>query len=278
MGNSTAERIERLQDLARILSLEIAASKVAQTALTSSLVSARDEVRAMEVNVTHLEHQLAGLREDAWEDDNERKQEIVVIDRVKRRVSEQFKNDKTKVCKLQVELDAVDERIQHQQHQLAVISEETSQLLCGGRPSGLYPWPMLYPQLSDNNVEAVVLSVTTCALCSFAFPNSDIVIASCKHAYHPWCAFAVFSYGIRCALQSCQAQAHPTWHQSFGWAIQSEELQHEAANVNMDGELRVLLQVREENAKQHQAALGILSPCFQFMDLFAGSFVYLGCF
>lgn len=246
-GTSTAERIQRLGDIARILELEIAATKAAYATATHRVRVARDEVRAMEVNVVQLTADLAELASQAWDDDSDAKWQHKAVERLKNQATLKFESAAADVIVAEREVEVIEARSKAQQRQVAVVSEEALQLKFGGRPSGLHPWPMFYPLVHAEDVTVIHVAVTTCSLCSFAFPNHDIVVAPCMHVYHPWCALVVFGKGNRCVLKRCQAIVHPSWHQSFGWGNPSEDMVKEAAKIDLDGAMKLLMQDREDN-------------------------------
>jgi hypothetical protein len=109
---------------------------------------------------------------------------------------------------------------------------------------------MFYPLVQEDDVTVKLVAVSTCVLCSFSFPNADIIVAPCLHVYHPWCASVVFGKGNRCALKTCDAYVHPSWHQSFGWGNPSEDMVKEAGKIDLDGRLKVLMQDREDRVKE----------------------------
>lgn len=256
LGTSTAERIKRLADLARILEFEVSASKAALATSVEQIVASNSEERAMESNVAQLEEDLAGLASKPWDDEMPKAFQIKVFERLKASAAFKFENAAAQVRVAEAEVEGIEAKMEMQKRQLAVVIEEASQLKFGGRPSGFHPWPMFYPQLRDEDVFVSYVAVTTCTLCSSGFPNFDIIVAPCMHVYHPWCAFVVFGRGDRCALKMCQAAVHPSWHQSFGWGNPSEELLKEAAQIDLDGGIQQLMHDREESVKNHQRVLG----------------------
>lgn len=83
LGTSTAERIKRLADLARILEFEVSASKAALATSVERIVAAKSEERAMESNVAQLEEDLAGLASKPWDDEMPKAFQIKVFERLK---------------------------------------------------------------------------------------------------------------------------------------------------------------------------------------------------
>lgn len=250
-GTSTAERIQRLGDLARILELEIAATKTAHANAGRSATVAKDEVRAMESNVEQLGVDLAELAAKAeWVVDIDAKWAYKATERLKIKATVKFETAAAMAVVAEREVDALEARSKAQQRQLAAVTEEALHLKFGGRPSGLHPWPMFYPLVHDEDVAVNYIAVSYCTLCSFSFPNHDIIVAPCMHVYHPWCAFVVFGKGNKCVQKRCQAAVHPSWHQSFGWGNPLEDMVKEARKIDMDGVTKLLMQDREERVKE----------------------------
>jgi hypothetical protein len=57
----------------------------------------------------------------------------------------------------------------------------------------LYPHPILYSTESQKFC-ADYLKLIPCVLCKCLFLHNDIIVTSCRHLYHPWCAAIHFRY------------------------------------------------------------------------------------
>lgn len=110
------------------------------------------------------------------------------------------------------------------QRQLSAFSEEQAKLQSGSRPAAIQPWPVMYPKPSGTILDKTYILVSSCSLCAFEFPEFDVVVASCQHLYHPWCALVVFSKGAKCVEPKCNEIANPKWQKSFGWGCTAEEI------------------------------------------------------
>ena len=101
------------------------------------------------------------------------------------------------------------------------VKVECKHLRYGRHFASLNPVPLVYPQNAfgkDESPERRFLKITKCALCGFRFSKSDIVIASCKHMYHPLYAKDTYESGYKCVAPNCSDKlVNPDWHCSFGW-------------------------------------------------------------
>lgn len=260
VGACTAQRINRLGDLARIVEMEISATKAAFETLGKRTRRKKDEVRAMEVSSQRIGEDFTTPWAETWDDtmpEMPTEFQVQWQAKLEKQAAIKFEAATAEVKIVEAELALLEEKMANQQRQPAVVSEKAAQLKFGGRPSGLHPWPLFYPQKRDKDVEVSIVSISTCTLCDFSFPNRDIIVAPCMHIYHPWCAFVVFGKGTRCVLKTCQAAVDRRWHQSFGWGNPTEELLQDAALIDMDGVMSQLMQDREDCVKQHQPVLGM---------------------
>jgi hypothetical protein len=87
----------------------------------------------------------------------------------------------------------------------------------------MLPWPMLYPKTTEPAPESRSIVVTVCSLCAAEFPDWDVIVASCQHLYHPWCALIVFGKANKCVHEDCPGSVNSNWCKSFGWAPPAEE-------------------------------------------------------
>lgn len=220
---------------------------------TEKKISASNNVkRALEANFEMLDDQLAGVEADAVESGVGAISQLRAhFERMKRTNMEKFDKAVEEVNAAVLELERIEWKMKLNQRELAAIEDEANQLTFRGRPSGLYPWPMFYPQPSIHD-ELTTIVVSICSLCGFGFPHRDIIVAGCMHVYHPWCAYSVFGKGERCVAKTCSATVHPSWFQSFGWSTPSEELVQEGAKLDTDVQMLQFMHEREEAIKdQH---------------------------
>lgn len=224
-----AERVERIESLIKLLGAEIIVSRNGRQAASFARDNARKEVEGYEKSLDLCNDQLAFLKAST---NPEAETRLWCAEQMKT-------NNMCKLSKAQQELSAkeaefvaVDSRLRLQQKQLAIFTDEASVLKFGGRPSAMHPWPGVYSSKSalvSKEGEAVdhtkYIAITVCSLCEFPFPNYDIIVASCLHLYHPWCAVATFGKGGGCVQYKCFHGCDYAWLQSFGWPIDSAEAQ-----------------------------------------------------
>ena len=85
------------------------------------------------------------------------------------------------------------------------------------------PVPGLYSDYRDEPVRTELVDIGACPFCMRGFePAWDCRLASCRHAYHSWCALTHFSESTKCIHQGCAMEMHKDWWISSG--IQKPEL------------------------------------------------------
>ena len=140
-------------------------------------------------------------------------------------IQEQMQEEAVKVNAARVQLGKAEAGmaslmrcLQTSQVQFDALAVEKFQLKAGRSTLNFLPWPMVYspkdpPSLSrDFEDESKFLRIIACSLCSFPFPQNDIVVSSYKHLYHPFCASVVFSRNSKYMAEGCQDFSHPKWH------------------------------------------------------------------
>jgi hypothetical protein len=60
------------------------------------------------------------------------------------------------------------------------------------------------------------IRVTNCVFCMESFNDNDMVVSSCRHLYHPWCAVIHFRHTRTCASYDCSKVMLDIWCKSFG--------------------------------------------------------------
>ncbi len=82
--------------------------------------------------------------------------------------------------------------------------------------SGPYfqPLPVSRPTPTSHCVKS--LTIEACPICNEEFDFNDICIASCGHAYHPYCLLVHTISSRKCKATNCEAFFHEGWCFSFG--------------------------------------------------------------
>lgn len=178
-------------------------------------------------------------------------------------VQEQLAFEEQNVAEAKFELQQAETALAILQHRIHCHRLEFDALLAqswslkrGRVGASFSPRPMVYASTEENilcetNIgsESFFHGVTVCCLCSFPFPHCDIVISSCRHMYHPFCASVLFSNSQTCVARGCKSLSHPEWHRSFGWGEPSPDLVQRALMLGLVEERKKILQDRSDAAK-----------------------------
>lgn len=259
---SKYSRKDYIDNLRRISAMEMESLLIEEKAATASLKEQVDEYRLAVVDLKRAQSKVdpevtlaEKLKAEFGEESQEysRQKDIVKMWSTMLTGAEadltakkqQYEEKEADVADIQKRLAM--KRIQHEG-----LHGDFHVLAAGRNVKGLCPTPMVYPipdKVVIHSDGPELLRVSSCAFCDISFPNSDIVVASCKHLYHPWCAKVVFSQGSRCVDIHCKALVHPDWHRSFGWGKPDEELEEFALRLGCDDENVRLLHARAEKAR-----------------------------
>ena len=87
------------------------------------------------------------------------------------------------------------------------------------RQGGIWLYPHLVLYLVESQEPRVdYLKLTPCVFYKYLFPHSDIIVISCGHFYHPWCAAIYFRYYTTCIEGMCGALEYPSVvHEFWIW-------------------------------------------------------------
>ena len=99
------------------------------------------------------------------------------------------------------------------------------QMMQQGRGVGCWPKPCLHPHLPDE--AGIVFELEACSFCNRWYTSFDVVMASCKHFYHPFCIAKVAETGNACVI--CKETFHPAWWRSFGFRSRQSDVQDAGA-------------------------------------------------
>lgn len=131
----------------------------------------------------------------------------------------------------------------------------------------LNPYPICYPSdVCDMRPDIITLSC--CSLCGFSVPFKDIIVSSCDHLYHAWCASIWFKRNTRCKDNLCEGLVHPNWYKSFGFVEFDNHL--EDKYVDMECELAQCMtkQPRRVTASAHLPTISLSDLYSIFINMF----------
>ena len=148
--------------------------------------------------------------------------------------------------------------------QQSMLAKQLRELRGGRSGLALHPHPMCN-SIGQEEWDCDYLKLCNCVLCESPFTYNDIVVCSCRHLYHPWCAVSWFSSSSRCVDKSC-SHVHPDWYKSFGFREQPVVLEEKADALNCEELRNVALSERTAAAKRSGATIGKvpMSPCFSY--------------
>ena len=96
-------------------------------------------------------------------------------------------------------------------HKNAII--EQIRLMKEGGGVANWPKPYVHPKVPEDGIG--VFELEACSFCNQWYTIFDVVMASCKHFYHPFCIAKLVETQISCII--CKQQFHPAWWRSFGF-------------------------------------------------------------
>lgn len=146
----------------------------------------------------------------------------------------------------------------------AAVNDQCVQMEKGGGLS-LWPKPALHPPMTnDAQVNPPTLQLHPCVFCNRGYPYYDIVVASCRHIYHIFCAVAVTNLQNRCTR--CDEVFHPQWWQNFGCMGAYSHFEDETTKLESLAQLEDVKRLLKENGSRHvvnckwQPLFSLLSP------------------
>ena len=74
------------------------------------------------------------------------------------------------------------------------------------------PLPAIHSDWREEHVFSDTIQVGVCPFCLQGFELAwDCRLASCRHAYHSWCALTHFSESTKCIHKDCAMEMHKDW-------------------------------------------------------------------
>lgn len=142
--------------------------------------------------------------------------------------------------------------------QKSLLAKQLSNLRSGRPGLALHPHPMCN-SLENELADSDSIKLTNCVLCDCPFAYNDILVCSCRHVYHPWCAVSWFSTSVKCVEKSCTV-VHPDWFKSFGFGELPISLEEKADALDCDLQRKLALAERSAAAKHTGADIGMPHP------------------
>lgn len=258
LDSTLPKRLAHISGMVNIQLMEIEGLKTSENSAAQRRDAAAHDVREVELMIQSLRAQLQMLKSMSSSTGASTKDEtrMEIIGDMLRENETKLQGATSEADLRELELREVQASMTLKQSSISALTDEISLLRRGSRPSGLKPWPMVYPDTTGSGPALRYIEITACCLCGFEFPESDIIVANCLHLYHPWCAVVVFGKGDRCVQAKCRGLPHPNWHKSFGWGLSNEDILDQTKILDCDQEMARLFAAREEKAKANCPTVG----------------------
>lgn len=146
---------------------------------------------------------------------------------------------KLEECNLKYEL--LEARMTCLRRQFDALLSQISHMKKGEIEISLRPAPLCSQFDPKNTVDLDAISLTPCALCLSGFPLKNIIVCTCGHLYHPWCAGIWFRNASSCANASCGITVHPSWFKSFGFGMLHSTLRQLVQSLGLEEEEKRLV-------------------------------------
>ena len=198
-GIASMSKLEYFQNMHTILLMELEGLKLDEQLAIKAKDSTAQDMRLALLMVESYEANLASHCSSASSDPQKEGKRQILADLLEeqkqalacKEAKAQEKDHRATECKRLVELKA---------RMCEGVKVECDCLRYGRHSASLNPVPLVYPQSAfgkDKSPERRFLKITKCALCSFRFPKSDIVNASCQYMYHPFYAKVTYKSGSK---------------------------------------------------------------------------------
>lgn len=194
-------------------------------------------------------------------DFNARKLEIAkfALEENKRRAvqgEEMYHNAEIDLWKSNSDLKVLEREISEMMRHRVAIEEQIESMKAGAGVS-LQPRPILHTHVPEDITH---LELHPCSFCNRFFSACDIIVASCRHMYHPFCIASVCSKKNKCV--TCGELFHPGWWRSFGFRDLDAELQDKATELDLPKVIEDLkLTLREDSGVQVPNCEYIMLTC-----------------
>jgi hypothetical protein len=82
------------------------------------------------------------------------------------------------------------------------------------------------------------INLDPCSFCNRWYTLFDVVMASCKHLYHPFCIAKLLESQKECVV--CKEAFHPLWQRLFGFRLLGIDVQDHATKASMSKNMEEL--------------------------------------
>ena len=254
------ERLQELEGLMGVVHLELKAFVLKRVSCLDKVEVAKSKCKQTKCLIDSCKHQIhqKSIRIKALEDEGASSdREKIKMEGIQEQLVEeeaQMSIDSDKLHKAELELEDVESVIEGRQKQFDALAAENFQLKRGKSNASFWPRPMVYSQEFStprlqirDDCGSIVIGV--CCLCLFPFPQNDIVVSTCRHLYHPFCASVVFVNSSKCVAKGCGEVPHSEWYNSFGWGEPPADMLDQASMLGIAEERSRILHARAEVAK-----------------------------
>ena len=122
-----------------------------------------------------------------------------------------YQNAELDLWKSNSDLKVLEREITEMKRHRAAIEEQIGSMKTGAGVS-LWPRPVVHAQGSGDDT---LLELQPCSFCNRCFSSYVIVVASCRHMYHPFCIASLCGKENKCV--TCGELFHLNWWRSFGF-------------------------------------------------------------
>jgi hypothetical protein len=278
------ERLCELEGLIGVVHLELKAFVLKRVSCLERVDVARSKCKQTKCLVDSCKHQIQQktIRIKMLEDEGASSdREKIKMEGIQEQLEEeeaQMVTDEDALHLAEVELQSVEAVLEGRQKQFNALAAENFQLKRGNSNASFWPRPMVYSQDVSTSPLGFIddcrsIAIGVCCLCLFPFPQNDIVVSSCRHLYHPFCASVVFANSCKCLAKGCGEVPHPEWYNSFGWGEADAEMRDRSSMLGIAEERSRILHARADHAKALLPANGelkVASFFFSFLLKFVG--------
>ena len=142
---------------------------------------------------------------------------------------------------LRTTLDNVTGKVLGTQSRLAALEKHLQDLSRGRHGVLLHPHPQVnhFEDFLTMWTTEVTLKIPHCSAYMEGFHHGDVLLCSCMHMYHPWCAGQWFRVTSLCAHRHC-GEVHSMWLKSWDFPFAKAPVGVPEDDVHLGGKVRVI--------------------------------------